>query len=68
MVNDINQYFVTVKVFKSNELIKEIECPKSLLQIFYSSWVYPGTPYSVEITDNDGVKRLNSVIYTEPPR
>jgi hypothetical protein len=68
MVNDINNYFVTFKVFKNSELIQETQCPKSMLQIFYTAWVYPDTPYSVEVIDENGVKRINSVIQTFAPK
>lgn len=70
MGSDLNQYFVTFKVFKDAQQVHELECPKSLIQDMMNIWKYPGSPYTVHVVDHTGNFRFNSdalnqFVYTE---
>jgi hypothetical protein len=60
MGTDLNSYFVTFKVFQGDSLVKEFQCPKSMIQSMFYLWKYPGTPYKVQIVDHLGILRLDS--------
>lgn len=63
MGNDLNQYFVTFKIFKDSEQIHEMESPISMIQYMFAKWAYPGSPYIVQIVDSTGNFRLDSRIF-----
>lgn len=65
MGTDLNSFFVTFKVFQGDALIKEFQCPKSLIQSMFYMWKYPGTSYKVQIFDHTGKLRLDSNIVPE---
>lgn len=62
MGTDLNTFFVTFKIFQGDTLIKEFECPKSLIHSMFYMWKYPGTPYKIHIVDHAENFRLNSDI------
>lgn len=60
MGNDLNNYFVTFKIFKDEVQVHEMETPVSMLQIVFGKWVYPESPYTVHIVDSTGNFRFSS--------
>jgi hypothetical protein len=62
MAADLNKFFVTVKVFKDEVQVYEVECPRSMIQTMMSSWKYAGSPYVVHVIDHKGNFRINSDI------
>jgi hypothetical protein len=70
MENILDQYFVTFKIFKGDEQVHEMICPKSLIHAMSMKWKYPGLPgyypsseYDFQIIDHTDNFRLNSKIF-----
>lgn len=63
MGNDLNQFFVTFKIFKDGVQVHEMESPVSMIQYMFAKWAFPGGPYTVHIVDSTGNFRLNSKIF-----
>jgi hypothetical protein len=62
MAADLNKFFVTVRVFKDEVLVYEVECPRSMIQTIMSSWKYASSPYVVHIIDHRENFRFSSDI------
>lgn len=57
MANDINDYFLTLEVYKNNELVATQVTPKQLLWKLISSWGFVQTSsehYSMKVKDSHG--------------
>lgn len=63
MGNDLNQYFVTFKIFKNGDQVHEMISPVSMIQYMFAKWVFPGSPYTVQIVDSTGNFRIDSRIF-----
>lgn len=63
MGNDLNQFFVTFKIYKDGVLVKEIESPRSMIQRMFMTWVFPGSSYTVHVVDHTGNFRISSDIF-----
>jgi len=60
MENNLDQYFVTFKVFKGNEQVHEMTCPKSLIHSMTMKWWFPESEYDIHIVDHTGNFRMSS--------
>lgn len=65
MVNNINQYFVTCNIYKGEEKVHEISCPISMLEKFFVTWKWEGSPYTIKVVDHTGNFRISSDIFNE---
>ena len=62
MDSNLNNFFVTFKVYKEGNLVHESLCPRSLIPRTYLTWAYIGGPYTVKIFDHEGTLMIDSSI------
>ena len=65
MENILDQYYVTFKIFKGNEQVHVMTCPKSLIHEMVMKWKYPGSEYEFHIVDNTGNFRMDSKLLND---
>jgi hypothetical protein len=73
MENNLDQYFVTFKIFKGDVQIHEMTCPKSLIHHMSMKWKFPeipqagipGSEYDFHIIDHTDNFRMNSKILND---
>lgn len=51
MDNDLNNFFLSVDVFKGNDKVKTFTVPKSLVHDIFQAYAYPGSPFHVTVHD-----------------
>lgn len=60
MEGPLNKFFHTFKVFKDGQQVHQFECPSSLVGEQAMMWMYPGTPYTIQVLDETGKVRFVS--------
>ena len=62
MDSNLNNFFVTFKIYKENNLAHELVCPSSMIPKMFLTWVYPESPYVIKIFDHNNTLRIDSSI------
>lgn len=62
MDNDLNNFFVTVDIFRDSTKIKSLTIPKSLVHDTFQLYVFPGSPFNLKFHDDIEKFSLDSKI------
>jgi hypothetical protein len=61
-MDDLNNYFVTMQIYKGDVQVHSITVPKSMISDMFYKWKFPGSQYDVHVIDHTGNFRINSTI------